>query len=149
MVSGLLPHAAIQLSTIQCRCFEEALPSKHQTPNRVFVGTVKSPKGFGSHKERNHISVLGAIHLRTHLFAFPSARILPDYSIQTLSSFLRVLPSFNSCLSFLARPSHTFLEPKQFSLTLAEKCGDCAWNLNAYVLGVSQPRLQAQGGKAF
>ena len=58
MVSRLLPHDAIQLSTIQCRCFEEALPSKHQTPNRIFVGTVKSPKGFGSHKERNHISVL-------------------------------------------------------------------------------------------
>ena len=60
-----------------------------------------------------------------------------------------VLPSFNSCLSFLATPNPTFLEPKQFSLTLAEKCGDCAWNLNVYVLGVSQPPLQAQGGKAF
>ena len=60
-----------------------------------------------------------------------------------------VLPSFNSYLSFLTSPHPTFLEPKQLSLTLAEKCGDCAWNLNVYVLGVSQPPLQAQGGKAF
>lgn len=59
--------------------FEEECPSKNQRPNRTFIGTVKLPEGFGNRKEINHISIPGAINLRTHLFAFLSTRFLPNY----------------------------------------------------------------------
>lgn len=119
-------------------------PLKKSTPKQNIYRDSKTSWRFWTPQRNKSYLNSWSSQSQNPSFCIPFYPIPPQLSIQTPSSFLRVLSSFSSHLSF----SPSFSEPKQFSLSLAEKSSDYLRKLK-HALGVSHTPLQAQHSKAF